>query len=108
MRYVTYVSGTKEARKQRPGGEKRGNSKDRKARKIWMLSPMAPFGGDGTRVRCVHCGDWLSYATVEADRIVPGGSYRRENVQPACRRDNLARSDDAAWSFTSAPALQPA
>lgn len=85
----------------RPGGEKRGNSKDRRARKLWMLSPAAPFAGDGTRVRCVHCGDWLTYDTVEADRIVPGGSYRRDNVQPACRSCNLDRSNKSEWSYST-------
>lgn len=77
----------------RPGGEKRGNNKDRRARKIWMLSTW----GDGSRCPCVHCGISLDYATVEADRIVPGGSYRRENVQPACRDCNASRSNDTEW-----------
>lgn len=77
----------------RPGGEKRGNSRDRAARKRWMLATF----GNGTTCPCVHCGTPLTYATVEADRIVPGGSYRRDNVQPACRADNLARSNHLDW-----------
>lgn len=79
----------------RAGGEKRGNSKDRRARKIWMLSPVSGFGGNGTTVPCVFCGHGLGYAEVEADRIIPGGSYRRDNVQPACRPCNLAKLDSA-------------
>lgn len=82
-------------RRQRPGGEKRGNSRDRRARKLWMLKQW----GNGFTCPCVHCGAPLEYETVEADRIVPGGSYRRDNVQPACRACNLARSDNADWKL---------
>jgi len=82
----------------RAGGDKRGNSKDRKARKLWMLSEVAGFGGNGTEVPCVFCEESLTYTTVEADRKDCGGSYARNNVQPACRPCNLARSDDAELS----------
>jgi hypothetical protein len=83
----------------RHGGDKRGSSRDRAARKRWMLSPEAGFGGDGTYVPCVHgCLSLLSYVTVEADRIRPGGSYARSNVQPSCRSCNLARLDRADWT----------
>lgn len=78
----------------RPGGDKRGSSYARRARKAWLLETF----GDGTSCPCVHCGEGLTFETVEADRIVPGGSYRRENVQPSCRACNLARSDDQSWS----------
>lgn len=84
----------------RAGGEKRGNSTDRKRRKLWMLSHF----GNGTSVECVHCSTELTYKTVEADRIVPGGSYRHENVQPACRRCNLSRSNRTSWQFQPVPA----
>jgi len=76
----------------RAGGEKRGNSKDRRARKLWMLATW----GDGESCPCVHCHVQVTYDTVEADRIIPGsqgGSYRRDNVQPSCRSCNLERSD---------------
>jgi hypothetical protein len=86
---------------QRHGGEKRGNSYARRARKLWMLSIAAGFGGDGVKVPCVHCGMMLDFNTVEADRIIPGGSYRRENVQPADRACNLSRSNDAAWTYAT-------
>jgi hypothetical protein len=79
----------------RHGGDKRGSAASRRARKLWMLSPVAGFGGDGEKVPCVFCAVMLDFTTVEADRIIPGGSYRRENVQPACRPCNLERSDDA-------------
>jgi len=44
---------------------------------------MAAYG-DGCNVTCVHCGALLNFATVEADRIVPGGPYARHNVLPSC------------------------
>jgi hypothetical protein len=88
----------------RAGGDRRGSNADRRRRKEWLLSPEASaeingvltfFGGDGTSVPCwLGCGTVLTFATVEADRIVPGGSYRRGNIAPACRPCNLARSDD--------------
>ncbi len=77
----------------RAGGEKRGNSTDRKRRKIWMLLSF----GDGKFTLCVHCTKELDYDSVEADRIVPGGSYRHENVQPSCSPCNKSRSNNTAW-----------
>lgn len=82
----------------RPGGEKRGNSYARRARKDWMLSPQAGFGGNGREVQCKHCHQPLTFKTVEADRKIPGGSYRRDNIQPACRTCNLARSNNSSWT----------
>lgn len=79
----------------RAGGDKRGSNGDRRRRREWLLSPASGFGGDGTKVPCFwECGRELTDSTVEADRIVPGGSYRRDNIVPACRPCNLARSDD--------------
>lgn len=37
--------------------------------------------------RCYRCGDLLCVDTVTVDRIVPGckgGTYRRNNIRPAC------------------------
>jgi hypothetical protein len=80
----------------RAGGDKRGSSGDRKRRREWLVSPVAGFGGNGSEVPCFwKCGRELDVYTVEADRVIPGGSYRRENIVPACRPCNLARSDDA-------------
>lgn len=88
----------------RAGGDKRGSSADRRRRRAWLLSPEAgilqdgefvAFGGDGESVPCWwKCGREVTDSTVEADRIIPGGSYRRGNIVPACRPCNLARSDD--------------
>lgn len=80
----------------RAGGDRRGSNKDRAARKTFLLT--APqWGGDGTKVGCVHCGRMLGRDEVEADRIIPGGSYRRENIQPSCGPDNKARSNKIDW-----------
>jgi hypothetical protein len=84
---------------ERHGGDKRGCAASRRARKLWMLSPEAPWGGDGTYVPCVHCLAWLDYFALEADRIVPGGSYRRTNIQPSCGPCNKARSDNPVWQY---------
>ncbi len=55
--------------------------------------------------RCVHCGEIQDYDSVQADRIKPGGSYRRENVQPSCAPCNRQRGDDPTWVH---PSKQPA
>lgn len=81
----------------RKGGDARGNSRDRAARKLWMLATF----GNGAECECVHCGDTLNYETVEADRVVPGnhgGTYRRDNVQPSCRPCNASRADNLNWT----------
>jgi len=80
----------------RYGGEKRGNSTDRRRRKEWMLKHF----GDGTTCSCVHCGTKLTRRTLTADRIVPGASYRRDNIQPACQPCNRARGEDVNWAPT--------
>jgi hypothetical protein len=41
--------------------------------------------------RCYRCGELLTVDMVSADRIVPGcdgGTYRRDNIRPACCRCN--------------------
>lgn len=77
----------------RAGGDKRGKAEDRRRRKHWMLSKW----GDGEACPCVHCGRTLTFETVEADRIEPGGSYRRRNVQPSCKRCNVSRGKKTSW-----------
>jgi hypothetical protein len=81
------------SRRTASGDDKRGNSTDRAARKAWMLNTF----GDGTHVACVHCGVSLTSVTLQADRIVPGGTYRRSNIQPSCASDNRARSNNVTW-----------
>jgi hypothetical protein len=73
----------------RNGGDKRGSSHDRRRRKLWMLAMF----GDGQTCPCVHCGKGLDFNSIEQDRIIPGGSYSRRNIQPSCRPCNIARGD---------------
>jgi hypothetical protein len=81
----------------RHGGEHRGNSKDRAARRNWISSSKAGFGGNGTTVPCVHCGSDVEKPAVHIDRKEPGGSYRHENIQPACAGCNQSRSNNPDW-----------
>lgn len=74
------------------GQDKRGNSKDRAARRRYLLSEAAGFGGNGTVVPCAlgilpDCAILVDYDMMEVDRIVPGafgGRYTRDNIRPAC------------------------
>lgn len=76
----------------RPGGEKRGNNRDRRRRKIWMLATFdKDLGPDKARChlllsdRCQTEAAVLDFHTVTADRINPGGTYAHPNIRPACR-----------------------
>ena len=69
--------------------DRRGNNRDRARRKLWLLASF----GDGFEATCYHCPRLLNYDTVEADRIVPGGSYRRDNIIPSCRACNARRGN---------------
>ncbi|QHB37820.1 HNH endonuclease [Mycobacterium phage Imvubu] len=69
------------------GDDKRGNSYDRRARRAWLVSERAGFGGDGVKVPCWECGKLLTEDEVVSDRIVPGykgGRYVRSNIRPQC------------------------
>lgn len=73
------------------GPDLRGNSKDRKRRKEWLLQEF----GDGTTCDCAfECGTVLTYDTVTADRYPisgkEGGRYVRGNIRPACIGCNAA------------------
>jgi hypothetical protein len=65
----------------------RGNSYDRRRRKNWLLKTY----GDGTHVKCVHCGKNLTYETLTVDRKDPLGRYTYTNIQPSCLHDNTSR-----------------
>ena len=72
----------------RTNRNERGSSYDRRARRAWLVSPAAGFGGDGVKVACWECGKMLTEDQVIADRIIPGvagGTYRRSNIRgPHC------------------------
>lgn len=87
-------------------GAARGNSRDRRARRAWLLKTYASDVPGLTR--CYRCGALLYnpddsvselFGVVEllesgkavqqltVDRIIPGckgGTYRRSNIRPAC------------------------
>lgn len=71
-----------------------GNSYDRRRRKQWLLDTF----GDGISAPCslaCHpaCLAIVTFATIWVDRIIPGcegGTYRRDNIQPACGPCNMS------------------
>lgn len=61
----------------------RGSTYDRAARRRFLLAKF----GDGETAPCYRCGVELTGSTITVDRIVPGrdgGTYRRNNIRPAC------------------------
>lgn len=93
-------------------GNVSGNSEDRRRRKLWLVEtyradrdvvmflPGVPatfpgknqllsckLGTGEPACRCYRCGTLCIAETVTADRIIPGilgGTYRRNNIRPAC------------------------
>lgn len=73
----------------RPGGERRGNNRDRARRRAWLLATFDTDLGP-ERARCwldlsPGCLQEVDAHSLTVDRIHPGGTYARTNVQPACR-----------------------
>jgi hypothetical protein len=64
----------------------RGSSYTRRIRRAYLLATF----GDGERAQCYRfevCGTVVDDSTITVDRIVPGcegGTYRRDNIRPAC------------------------
>ena len=70
----------------------RGSSSDRRARKLWLLSADAGFGGDGKTVPCYRCRVRLTFDALTVDRQLAGilgGTYARPNTRPACSPCNI-------------------
>lgn len=69
----------------------RGNTRDREARR-WFL--MNTYAADRLGYcRCYRCGKLLLLDEITVDRIIPGshgGTYRRDNIRPACATCNSA------------------
>ncbi len=83
---------------QRNGGDRRGNNLARHLRQDWLLGIVcdrslgwAPFGGNGKTVPCYWCKKRLNRVNLQQDRKVPGASYRRTNILPACGPCNRDR-----------------
>ena len=72
----------------RAGGDRRGNNRDRRRRKLWLLATFDPeLGPDQCRCHLMlsdRCLGILDYPTVTADRLDTGGPYTREHTRPAC------------------------
>lgn len=91
-------------------GNETGNSYDRAARRRWLLSPEAGFGGDGKTVPCAFgCGTMLvddktqpNHITVDRYPIPKreGGRYVRGNIRPACATDNYGETRRASNGTT--------
>ena len=88
----------------------RGSAETRRRRKLWLLETYradvdlsdfeisskpwqpphkvaVPLGSGEPACRCYRCGTLLCMDTVMVDRIKPGcegGTYRRDNIRPAC------------------------
>jgi 5-methylcytosine-specific restriction endonuclease McrA len=89
-------------------GNARGGSADRARRRAWLVetfradadllilfgAEVATLRGMGVPAcRCYRCGKLLTEDRLTVDRIVPGihgGTYRRNNIRPACGRCNSA------------------
>lgn len=74
----------------RAGGERRGNSRDRARRRAWLLDAYADDDLAPGTVRCqlgvsTFCLGTVTAETLTVDRVDPGGTYARYNIQPACR-----------------------
>ncbi|MFT4081158.1 MAG: HNH endonuclease [Nocardioides sp.] len=96
-------------------GNARGSSEDRRRRREWLVMTyranvdaqvldreahdaafvciprQCPHWLSVPACRCYRCGELLTVDTVTVDRIVPGckgGTYRRNNIRPACQRCN--------------------
>lgn len=72
--------------------DRRGSNKSRRARKLRLIRV---YGDEakGT-IGCIWCDKVLNYKTLTVDRLVPGcegGTYRWENIAPACRHCNIVR-----------------
>lgn len=72
----------------RPGGERRGNARDRARRRAWLLATFdQDLGPDKARCHLSLsevCVGVVDAVTLTVDRIEPGGPYTRDNVRPAC------------------------
>ncbi|MBV9872056.1 MAG: HNH endonuclease [Frankiaceae bacterium] len=83
------------------GNDQRGSSYDRRARREWLVSPAAPWGGDGVKVPCWECGAMVTVKTMCVDRIVPGeegGRYVRSNIRPHCPTCSHRQGAARTWA----------
>jgi hypothetical protein len=84
----------------------RGSASARRARKLKLIRVY----GDGTYVACYNaaeCGrEQLTVETVTVDRIlrgVDGGTYRWDNIRPACLPCNATDGNKYRWERQGTP-----
>ncbi len=73
-------------------GNATGSAADRRRRRVYLLETF----GNGVVAPCMlavspDCPGLVDVGTLTVDRIVPGcrgGTYRRDNIRPACGRCN--------------------
>lgn len=101
---------TQPTRRGTSNSNERGSAEDRRKRREWLVETyradmdlsdfevfpagwqrphyvQVPFGSGQPACRCYRCGTLCSVDTVTVDRIIPGrqgGTYRRNNIRPAC------------------------
>lgn len=67
----------------------RGGSRDRRARKLWLLAKHGRAVAGHWIAQCWECSTLVTYATMIVDRITPGehgGRYTRDNIRIHCPR----------------------
>jgi hypothetical protein len=93
-------------------GNDNGNSDDRRARRLWLVSPAAGFGGDGEKVLCQVCrAVYVTVSNMVVGRIVPrtkGGTYRRGNIRPECAPCSCREGQRAATEIRNQKRSQAA
>ncbi|MEV6413879.1 HNH endonuclease signature motif containing protein [Kribbella sp. NPDC051718] len=98
-------------------GNVSGSSYDRRRRRAWLVetyradvdlyvntygefTPTEPSSVSIHACRCYRCGELLTVDTVTVDRIIPGckgGTYRRNNIRPACGSCNSITGNQVRW-----------
>jgi 5-methylcytosine-specific restriction endonuclease McrA len=89
------------ARRGTSNSNDRGSAANRRARREWLVATYRSDVVCGITdcsecepsCRCYRCGTLLTVETVTVDRIIPGclgGTYRRNNIRPACAHCNSA------------------
>ena len=88
----------------------RGSAEDRRRRKTYLLATF----GDGQSAPCSFgCGTEVNFDTITVDRYpvpgIEGGTYKRDNIRPACGPCNtadgaeIAKSRKIARGFSNIP-----
>jgi 5-methylcytosine-specific restriction endonuclease McrA len=81
---VAAVLITTDARRGTTNRNVRGSAESRRRRKVWLLQTF----GDGQVAECSFCSRLVDFDSITVDRFptpgCQGGTYRRDNIRPAC------------------------